>query len=76
MLSRWRERERERESERESVRGTESERAASAMQELGVELMNRIIYFNNEREILVFKKSQSTKKVYPRSYSLIKKSPL
>lgn len=56
--------------------GTESERAASAMQELGVELMNRIIYFNNEREVLVFKKSQSTKKVYPRSYSLIKKSPL
>lgn len=56
--------------------GTESERAASAMQELGVELMDRIIYFNNEREILVFKKSQSTKKVYPRSYSLIKKSPL
>lgn len=56
--------------------GTESERAASAMQELGVELMDRIIYFNNEREILVFKKNQSTKKVYPRSYSLIKKSPL
>ncbi len=56
--------------------GTESERAASAMQELGVELMDRIIYFNNEREILVFKKSQNTKKVYPRSYSLIKKSPL
>ena len=56
--------------------GKELEEAASAMKHLGVELIDRITYFNNEREILVFKKNQSTKKVYPRSYSLIKKSPL
>ena len=56
--------------------GKELEEAASAIKELGVELMDRIIYFNNEREILVFKKNQSTKKAYPRSYSIIKKSPL
>ena len=56
--------------------GKELEEAASAMKHLGVELIDRITYFNNEREILVFKKNQSTKKAYPRSYSLIKKSPL
>jgi 16S rRNA (guanine527-N7)-methyltransferase len=56
--------------------GKELEEAASAMKHLGVELIDRITYFNNEREILVFKKNQNTKKVYPRSYSLIKKSPL
>jgi 16S rRNA (guanine527-N7)-methyltransferase len=56
--------------------GKELEEAASALKHLGVELIDRITYFNNEREILVFKKNQSTKKVYPRSYSLIKKSPL
>jgi 16S rRNA (guanine527-N7)-methyltransferase len=56
--------------------GKELEEAASAMKHLGVQLIDRITYFNNEREILVFKKNQSTKKAYPRSYSLIKKSPL
>jgi 16S rRNA (guanine527-N7)-methyltransferase len=56
--------------------GKELEQATSAMKHLGVELIDRITYFNNEREILVFKKNQNTKKVYPRSYSLIKKSPL
>ncbi|NBV99890.1 MAG: 16S rRNA (guanine(527)-N(7))-methyltransferase RsmG, partial [Proteobacteria bacterium] len=56
--------------------GKELEEAASAMKHLGVELIDSITYFNNEREILVFKKNQNTKKVYPRSYSLIKKSPL
>jgi 16S rRNA (guanine527-N7)-methyltransferase len=56
--------------------GKELEEATSAMKHLGVELIDRITYFNNEREILVFKKNQNTKKVYPRSYSLIKKSPL
>jgi 16S rRNA (guanine527-N7)-methyltransferase len=56
--------------------GKELEEAASAMKHLGVELIDRITYFNNEREILIFKKNQSTKKAYPRSYSLIKKSPL
>jgi len=56
--------------------GKELEEAASAMKHLGVELIDRITYFNNEREILVFKKNQKTKKAYPRSYSLIKKSPL
>jgi len=56
--------------------GQELEQATSAMKHLGVELIDRITYFNNEREILVFKKNQNTKKVYPRSYSLIKKSPL
>jgi 16S rRNA (guanine527-N7)-methyltransferase len=56
--------------------GKELEEAASAMKHLGVELIDRITYFNNEREILVFKKNQSTKKAYPRNYSLIKKSPL
>ncbi|MFM7457974.1 MAG: 16S rRNA (guanine(527)-N(7))-methyltransferase RsmG [bacterium] len=56
--------------------GKEFEEAASAMKHLGVELIDRITYFNNEREILVFKKNQKTKKAYPRSYSLIKKSPL
>ena len=56
--------------------GKELEQATSAMKHLGVELIDRITYFNNEREILVFKKNQNTKKLYPRSYSLIKKSPL
>lgn len=55
---------------------SELEEAKSAMKTMGVELLERKVYFNEEREILVFKKLKKTSKLYPRKYSLIKKSPI
>lgn len=55
---------------------SELEEAKSAMKIMGAQLVDRKVYFNEEREILVFKKLTKTSKLYPRKYSLIKKSPI
>lgn len=55
---------------------SELEEAKTALEKLGVKFIKRHKYFNEEREILVFRKEKSTKKGLPRNYSSIKNNPL
>ncbi len=55
---------------------SELDEAKTALGKLGMSLIKRHKYFNNEREVLVFKKEKNTRKEFPRNYSSIKNNPL